>query len=80
MENNEELVLEDNTENVEEQTTEEIVDGNGDTSEEIVEEEKAPIRTYTDDEVNEIVKKKLYRKETKIREEYEKNMERLKNF
>ena len=72
MENNEELVLEDNTENVEEQTTEEIVDGNGDTSEEIVEEEKAPIRTYTDDEVNEIVKKKLYRKETKIREEYEK--------
>lgn len=72
MENNEELVLEDNTENVEEQTTEEIVDGNGDTTEESIEEEKAPIRTYTDEEVDDIVKRKLHRKETKIREEYEK--------
>lgn len=72
MENNEELVLEDNTENVEEQTTEEIVDGNGDTTEEPIEEEKAPVRTYTDEEVDDIVKRKLHRKETKIREEYEK--------
>ena len=68
MENNEELVLEDNTENVEEQTTEEIVDGNGDTTEEPIEEEKAPIRTYTDEEVDDIVKRKLHRKETKIKE------------
>lgn len=68
MEDNKELV-EETTENVEEQATEELVDGNADTTES--KEEEKPVRTYTDEEVDEIVKKKLYRKETKIREEYE---------
>lgn len=68
MEDNKELV-EETTENVEEQATEELVDGNADTNSN---EEEKPVRTYTDEEVDEIVKKKLYRKETKIREEYEK--------
>lgn len=68
MEDNKELV-EETTENVEEQATEELVDGNTDTTESN-DEEKA-VRTYTDEEVDEIVKKKLYRKENKIREEYE---------
>lgn len=69
MEDNKELV-EETTENVEEQATEELVDGNADTTDS--QETEKPVRTYTDEEVDEIVKKKLYRKETKIREEYEK--------
>ena len=69
MEDNKELV-EETTENVEEQATEELVDGATDTNDSS--ESEKPVRTYTDEEVDEIVKKKLYRKETKIREEYEK--------
>lgn len=69
MEDNKELV-EETTENVEEQATEELVDGNADANDS--NESEKPVRTYTDEEVDEIVKKKLYRKETKIREEYEK--------
>ena len=69
MEDNKELV-EETTENVEEQATEELVDGNADANDSS--ESEKPVRTYTDEEVDEIVKKKLYRKETKIREEYEK--------
>ena len=53
MEDNKELV-EETTENVEEQATEELVDGNADTTESI--EEEKPVRTYTDEEVDEIVK------------------------
>jgi hypothetical protein len=68
MEDNKELV-EETTENVEEQATEELVDGNADTNDSS--ESEKPVRTYTDEEVDEIVKKKLYRKENKIREEYE---------
>lgn len=69
MEDNKELV-EETTENVEEQATEELVDGNTETTES--KDEEKEVRTYTDEEVDEIVKKKLYRKENKIREEYEK--------
>lgn len=65
MENNEELVT-NVTENVEEQTTEEIVDGG-----EIVETPK----TYTEEELNakvdELLARKIARKEAKIRKEYE---------
>ena len=68
MEDNKELV-EETTENVEEQATEELVDGNADANDSS--ESEKPVRTYTDEEVDEIVKKKLYRKENKIREEYE---------
>ncbi len=65
MEDNKELVTEV-TENVEEQTTEEIVGG-----EEVVESPK----TYTEEELNarldELLAKKIARKEAKIRKEYE---------
>lgn len=57
------------TENVEEQTTEEIVEGG--TTEEVVE---AP-KTYTEEELNarvdELLARKIARKEAKIRKEYE---------
>ena len=75
----------DVTENVEEQTTEEIVEGGEDESvestdvenTEIVEEsQKQDVKYYTEDEMNqrvdEILAKKLARKEAKIRREYEK--------
>lgn len=68
MNNNEELVT-NVTENVEEQTTEEIVEGG--TTEEVVE---AP-KTYTEEELNarvdELLAKKIARKEAKLRREYE---------
>lgn len=69
----------DVAENVEEQTTEEIVEGGEDESvkstdventEEVVEEPQEP--TFTKDQVDEMVAKKLARKEAKIRREYEK--------
>ena len=75
----------DVTENVEEQTTEEIVESGEDESvestdvenTEIVEEsQKQDVKYYTEDEMNqrvdEILAKKLARKEAKIRREYEK--------
>ena len=76
----------DAAENVEEQTTEEIVEGGEDESvestdventEEVVEEsQKQDVKYYTEDEMNqrvdEILAKKLARKEAKIRREYEK--------
>lgn len=69
----------DVTENVEEQTTEEIVEGGEDESvestdvenaEEVIEEPQEP--TFTKEQVDEMVAKKLARKEAKIRREYEK--------
>ena len=69
----------DAAENVEEQTTEEIVESGEDESvestdventEEVVEEPQEP--TFTKDQVDEMVAKKLARKEAKIRREYEK--------
>lgn len=75
----------DAAENVEEQTTEEIVESGEDESvestdvenTEIVEEsQKQDVKYYTEDEMNqrvdEILAKKLARKEAKIRREYEK--------
>ena len=61
MEFNNDLVTEV-TENVE-QTTEQI---------EQVEQIEQPVKTYTDEEVNQIVGRKLARREAKIRKEYEK--------
>lgn len=68
----------DATENVEEQTTEEIVEGGENESvestdvenTEVVEEPQEP--TFTKEQVDEMVAKKLARKEAKIRREYEK--------
>lgn len=63
MEDNKELVLED-TENVEEQATEELVDGASVTPSE-------PEKKYTDADVDKIVEKKLYRQKQKLQDQYE---------
>ena len=76
MENNEELVT-NVTENVEEQTTEEIVDGG---TEEVVtdaEPVKAP-KTYTDAEVDEIVKNRLGRQERSLTRKFNKELSNYK--
>lgn len=65
-EENENLVT-DVTENVEEQTTEEIVDGG-------TEEGTTTPRTYTDAEVDEIVKQRLGRQERKLTKKFEKEL------
>lgn len=73
MEENEELVT-DVTENVEEPATEEMVEGNT----EPTTENSEPVKTYTDAEVDEIVKKKLYRQEQKLNREFNKQMSSYK--
>lgn len=80
MEDNKELVLDDNTENVDELATEELVDGEVDTNETEEPVEENTTKTYTDEEVDEIVKKKLYRKENKIRDEYEKKYAKVEEL
>lgn len=66
MENNKDLVTEV-TENVEGTTTEETV------------EQVTPVKTYTDEEVNAIVGRKLARREAKIRKEYDKKYGELES-
>lgn len=77
MYNEENLVLE-NTENVEEQTTEETVEGTAAATETT---EQAEEKLYTEAELNErvdqLLSKKLARKEAKIRKEYD---EKLSNY
>ena len=76
-EENENLVT-DVTENVEQQTTEEIVDET--TESDVVDEstsneetvEEPVVETFTKEQVDEMIAKKLARKEAKIRREYEK--------
>lgn len=77
-EENENLVEEETTENVEEQTTEENVQDvqeestdSVENTEEKVEKEQEAI-TFTKEQVDEMIAKKLARKEAKIRREYEK--------
>ena len=74
MENNEELVFTD-TENVEE-TTEQ-------TNGEVVEETKEPEKLYTEEDFNkkldEVLAKKIARKEAKIRKEYDTKYGRVEN-
>ena len=81
MEDNKELVTEV-TENVEEQATEELVEGTTEPTEEIVEETteelSEPVKTYTDAEVDEIVKKKLHRQEAKLNREFNKQLSSYK--
>lgn len=80
-EENENLVT-DVTENVEEQTTEEIVDET--TESDVVDEstsneetvEEPVVETFTKEQVDEMIAKKLARKEAKIRREYEKKYSR----
>lgn len=90
MENNEELVSNE-TENVEEQTTEENVDTESEVenTEEPVEEtneeentsdNEEEIRKYTDEEVNEIARKRAARVEKKLRREYDKKYSKLETI
>lgn len=87
MEDNKELV-EETTENVEEQTTEEIVEGNN-TTEEVedveltdtanAEEEKLYSEKELNERVDELLAKKIAKKEAKIRREYERKYGRAEN-
>lgn len=71
MENNEELVL-NGTENVEEQATEELVDGAK--VEEVESTEEQPKgKFYTDEELDGIIKKRLGRQEARLRKDFERN-------
>ena len=73
-EENENLVNE--TENVE-LTTEEIVEVEGTEATDPVEQPTEPITTFTKEQVDEMIAKKLARKEAKIRREYENKYSRL---
>ena len=81
MNNNEELVT-NVTENVEEQTTEEIVEG-GET-EVVTDTTTETPKTYTEEELNakvdELLAKKIARKEAKIRKELEKEYQEYKEL
>ena len=70
---NENLVLED-TENVETVTTEETTG-----EEQVVEQIEQPVRTYTQEEVDDIIGKRLARNTAKIRKEYSKKYGDLEN-
>lgn len=87
LEENENLVEEETTENAEEQTAEEIVDDNGEVNEdteEKVEEPQEQEKVYTEEEFNnkldEILAKKIARKEAKIRREYERKYGEAENI
>lgn len=73
------------TENVEEQTTEENVEGieltDTTEAEEIAEEkeEVTPVRTYTDEEVDDILARKIARIESKLEKKYEKELSKYKD-
>ena len=71
-EENENPVIEDITENVEE-TTEELTDGAK------AEEEAPAVETFTKEQVDEMIAKKLARKEAKIRKEYDRKYGNLEN-
>ncbi len=72
---NENLVTEDVTENVEE-TTEETIDQS---EEEVPVIKKDAEETFTKQQVDDMVAKKLARKEAKIRKEYDKKYSKLEN-
>ena len=69
---NENPVIDEITENVEE-TTEELTDGAK------VEDEAPAIETFTKEQVDEMIAKKLARKEAKIRKEYDRKYGNLEN-
>lgn len=71
MENNEELVT-NVTENVEEQATEELVDG-AKVEEVETTEEQPKGKFYTDEELDGIIKKRLGRQEARLRKDFERN-------
>lgn len=68
-------VIDEITENVEEQATEELVDGA-----KVEQPTEQPIaETFTKEQVDEMIAKKLARKEAKIRKEYDKKYGKLEN-
>lgn len=69
----EEKELVKQTENVEEQTTEEMVDGQT-AAEEVTETEEVVEETFTKGQVDEIVAKRLSRQKAKMQREYEKEL------
>lgn len=91
-EENENLVEEETTENADELTAEENVEDNGEVEEETTETEEEveseepeePVKKYTEDELNQrvddLLAKKLARKEAKIRREYEKKYGRAETI
>jgi hypothetical protein len=77
MEDNKELVT-DVTENVDDLTTEELVDGAVESEgQEPVQNTEPVAETFTKEQVDEMIAKKLARKEAKIRKEYDKKYGRL---
>lgn len=78
-EENENLVTDEVTENVEEQATEELVDGAKEETTEVVEETPVAEETFTKKQVDEMIAKKLARKEAKIRKDFERKYGRLEN-
>lgn len=82
MENNE--VVTNVTENVVEQTTEEIVEGveltdTTDTTENVVEETKEVVKKYDDDDLDKIIAKKLAKQEAKLRKDYEEKLSKYQD-
>lgn len=77
-EENENPVIEEITENVEE-TTEELTDGANDIAVTDAVEETPAIETFTKEQVDEMIAKKLARKEAKIRKEYDRKYGNLEN-
>lgn len=77
-EENENPVIEEITENVEE-TTEELTDGANDIAVTDAVEETPAIETFTKEQVDEMIAKKLARKEAKIRKEYDRKYGSLEN-
>ncbi len=70
----EEKIVTEVTENVEEQPTEEVVEGIEltDTTDpgDVTEEEKEEVRTYTDEDLDRIIARKLSKQEAKLRKEF----------
>ena len=80
MEDNKELVLED-TENVEEQATEELVNGANDTVvTDTVEEVEAPEETYTKAQLTERIENAVKRREAKLRRDFRKTEDDLRSI
>ena len=79
MENDEENLVVDTTENVEEPTTEEVVVANESQEKEPEVEEKKYTETELNQKLDDLLAKKLARQEHKLRREYEKKYSRTEN-
>lgn len=80
MENEEENLVEESTENVDELATEELVDGVQESTETEEEEKKVYTETEFNQKLNDLLSKKIARKEAKIRKEYEEKYSKAENI